>query len=60
MNKFKTSTIEILKQKKKPPYYKGITRMTLEYGILETEGATLDATMNVQIVMDMEKQERSI
>lgn len=56
MNKFKTSAIEILKQEKKPLHYKEITRLALEAGILETEGATPDASMNAQIVMDIKNK----
>lgn len=53
MNKFKTAAIEILKREKKPLHYKEITRLALETGILETEGATPDASMNAQIIMDI-------
>jgi Holliday junction resolvase len=56
MNKFKTSAIEILRQEKKPLHYKDITRLALEAGILETEGATPDASMNAQIVMDIKNK----
>jgi hypothetical protein len=53
MNKFKTAAITILKEAQKPLHYKEITRLALEKGILETEGATPDASMNAQIVMDI-------
>ncbi|HBU11046.1 MAG: hypothetical protein US57_C0001G0036 [Candidatus Moranbacteria bacterium GW2011_GWC2_37_73] len=53
MNKFKTSAIEILKQEGKPLHYKDITRLALEKGILETEGATPDSSMNSQIIIDI-------
>jgi len=53
MNKFKTAAIEVLKREKKPLHYKKITRLALEAGILETEGATPEATMNAQIIMDI-------
>ena len=56
MNKFKTSAIEILKQEKKPLHYKEITRLALETGILETEGATPNASMNAQIIMDIKNK----
>lgn len=59
MNKFKTSAIEILKREKKPLHYKEITRMALESGILETEGATPDASMNAQIVMDIKNKKEA-
>jgi len=53
MNKFKTSAITVLTEAGKPLHYKEITRLALEKGILETEGATPDASMNAQIVMDI-------
>lgn len=46
MNKFKISALSILKEQKKPLHYKEITRLALEEGILETGGATPEATMN--------------
>ncbi len=55
MNKFKTSAITILTETNKPLHYREITRLALENGILETEGATPDASMNAQIVMDIKK-----
>jgi len=60
MNKFKTSAIEILKREKKSLHYKDITRLALEAGILETEGATPEKSMNSQIIMDIkDKKEAS-
>jgi hypothetical protein len=53
MNTFKQSAIAILKKAKKPLHYSEITRLALESGILETEGATPEATMNAQIVVDI-------
>lgn len=53
MNTFKQSAIEILKKAKKPLHYNEITRLALESGLLETEGATPESTMNAQIVMDI-------
>lgn len=53
MNKFKTAAITILSEAQKPLHYKEVTRLALEKGILETEGATPDASMNAQIVMDI-------
>ena len=46
MNKFRNAAIEILKQSKQPLHYREITRRALEQGILETDGATPDASMN--------------
>ena len=53
MNKFKTSAITILTETGKPLHYKEITRLALDKGILVTDGATPDASMNAQIVMDI-------
>jgi hypothetical protein len=55
MNKFRNAAIEILKQSKQPLHYKEITRLALEQGILETDGATPDASMNAQIIVDIQK-----
>lgn len=59
MNKFKTSAIEILKREKKPLHYKDITRLALETGILETEGATPEKSMNSQIIMDIKNKKEA-
>ena len=56
MNTFKQSAIEILKKTKTPLHYAEITRLALESGILETEGATPEATMNAQIVVDIKNK----
>jgi hypothetical protein len=56
MNTFKQSAIEILKKAKKPLHYTEITRLALESGILETEGATPEATMNAQIITDINRK----
>src|SRR3989344_6797421 len=53
MNTFKQSAIEILKKAKTPLHYAEITRLALESGILETEGATPEASMNAQITVDI-------
>jgi hypothetical protein len=53
MNKFRNSAIKILKKEKKPLHSKEITRLALEKGILETEGATPENSMNAQIIMDI-------
>ncbi len=59
MNKFKTSAIEILKREKKPLHYKDITRLALEAGILETEDATPEKSMNSQIIMDIKNKKET-
>jgi hypothetical protein len=56
MNTFKQSAIEILKKAGKPLHYNEITRLALESGILETDGATPEATMNAQIVVDIKNK----
>lgn len=53
MNTFKQAAIEILKKVRKPLHYDEITRLALELGILETEGATPESTMNAQIIVDI-------
>ncbi|OGH18346.1 MAG: hypothetical protein A3F31_00535 [Candidatus Levybacteria bacterium RIFCSPHIGHO2_12_FULL_38_12] len=56
MNKFKTAAISILTEVNKPLHYKEITRLALEKGVLETEGATPDASMNAQIITDIKRK----
>lgn len=56
MNTFKQSAIEILKKAKRPLHYTEITRLALESGILETEGARPENTMNAQIVVDIKNK----
>ncbi|UJH68920.1 winged helix-turn-helix domain-containing protein [Allomuricauda sp. SCSIO 65647] len=53
MNKFKSAAIQILKKAGKPLHYKEITKLALEKGILETHGKTPAASMNAQIVTDI-------
>ena len=53
MNTFKQSAIQILQKVKTPLHYSKITQLALESGILETEGATPEATMNAQIIVDI-------
>ncbi len=56
MNTFKQSAIEILKRAKEPLHYTEITRLALESGILETEGATPEATMGAQLAVDVKNK----
>jgi len=53
MNTFKQSAIDILKKAKTPLHYNEITRQALESGILETEGANPERTMNAVITVDI-------
>src|SRR3989338_8018733 len=56
MNTFKQSAMEILKKAGTPLHYGEITKLALESGILETEGATPEATMGAQLVMDIKNK----
>jgi Holliday junction resolvase len=56
MNTFKKAAIKVLKKAKKPLHYKEITRLALEAGLVETEGATPEATMNAQIAVDIKSK----
>ena len=56
MNKFRTAAIQILSEVNKPLHYKEITKLALDKGILETEGATPDSSMNSQIITDISKK----
>ncbi|MBI2990400.1 MAG: winged helix-turn-helix domain-containing protein [Candidatus Magasanikbacteria bacterium] len=56
MNTFKQSALEVLKKAKMPLHYTEITRLALESGILETEGATPEATMGAQLIMDVKNK----
>lgn len=53
MNKFKTAAIEILRKSPKPMHSKEITRLAIESGILETDGATPEQSMNAQLITDV-------
>lgn len=60
MNKFRISALKILTHNKRPLHYKEITRLALEKGILVTNGATPERSMNAQIIMDIKNRgERS-
>jgi Holliday junction resolvase len=56
MNTFKSSAIQVLKKAGKPLHSSEITRLALEGGILVTEGATPEATMLAQLVMDVKNK----
>ena len=53
MNTFKQSAIEVLEKAGTPLHYIKITKLALESGILETEGATPERTMNSYITSDI-------
>lgn len=56
MNKFKIAALKILKDYKKPLHYKEITRLAIEKGILETDGATPEASMNAQLATEIKNK----
>ena len=59
MNSFKKSAIEVLKKAQKPLHSREITREALAAGILVTEGATPEATMTAQLIMDVKNKGKS-
>ena len=59
MNKFRTAAIQMLLEAKQPLHYKEITRLALDRGILETDGATPDASMYAQIITDIKQKGES-
>ena len=56
MNTFKSSAIQILKKAGKPLHSSEITKLALEGGTLVTEGATPEATMTAQLVLDVKNK----
>jgi hypothetical protein len=56
MNKFKNAAIEILDKVKAPLHYKEITQQALEAGLLETDGATPELSMNAQLSVDIKQK----
>ena len=60
MNSFKDIAYEILKETKKPLHSKELTDIALKRGWLKTAGKTPEATMNAQLVVDINaKKEKS-
>ena len=59
MNKFKIAAVSILEEADKPLHVKEITKLALEKGILETEGATPESSMNTQIILDIRNKKES-
>lgn len=53
MKSFKEAAYQILKEAGKPIHSKEITKIALERGWLKTAGKTPDATMNAQLVVDI-------
>ncbi len=60
MNSFKDIAYQILKESGKPLHSKEITKIALSRGWLKTAGKTPEATMNAQLVVDINsKKEKS-
>lgn len=60
MASFKLAAKKILKESEKPLHYEEITRLALEKNLIETSGATPEATMNACITQDIKyEKERS-
>lgn len=60
MNSFKSIAYQILKDSGKPLHNKEITKIALDRGWLKTAGKTPEATMNAQLVVDINtKKEKS-
>ncbi len=60
MNSFKDIAYQILKEASKPLHSKEITKIALSRGWLKTAGKTPEATMNAQLVIDINaKKEKS-
>jgi len=53
MNSFKDIAYQILKEASKPLHSKEITKIALEHGWLKTAGKTPEATMNAQLIVDI-------
>lgn len=60
MNSFKDIAYQILKEAGKPLHSKEITKIALQRGWLKTAGKTPEATMNAQLIVDINtKKEKS-
>lgn len=60
MTSFKLAAIKILREAKEPLHYEEITKRALEQNLIETSGATPEATMNAQLSVDIKnKKEKS-
>ena len=53
MNKFKNAAIQILKESNSPMHYKEITKRAIDKGILVTDGKTPEASMNAQLITEI-------
>lgn len=58
-NKFKSAAFKVLSKVKKPLHYREITEFALEDGILETDGATPEASLNAQLSVDIKTNKQA-
>ncbi len=56
MNSFKQAAAEVLKRAGEPLHYARITELALEWGLLETNGATPEMTMSARLSTDAKKK----
>lgn len=56
MVSFRLAAIQILREVNEPLHYEEITKKALEKNLIETSGATPEATMNAQIIIDINKK----
>lgn len=56
MNKFKNAAVKILTESKTPLHYSEITKRAISKGILITAGKTPEASMNAQIITEINKK----
>lgn len=60
MVSFRLAAIKVLRESEEPLHYEEITKRALEQGLIETSGATPEATMNAQIAINIKhKKENS-
>ena len=59
MASFKLAAIKILRNSKDPLHYEEITKRALEKNLVETSGATPEATMNAQIAVDIKNKKEN-
>lgn len=57
---YKRAAATILREVQKPMHYRELTKIALERGLIKTRGKTPEATMNAQLIVDVNyKRERS-
>lgn len=59
MDKFRNAALIVLKKTRKPLHVKEITRIAIESGILETDGATPENTMIARLATDVKSKKDS-